>query len=76
MKRTTLQLAREVFLVLQKEGPLSVRQIAHRVHADWRSVIGPLELYKAIGLVEEKRGRKRYKAERTFCIVQKKARTH
>jgi len=70
-KRTSVEIIEEVKEVLEKEGELSIRQVALKTGSQWRTAERILKQMKALGIVRESKGENKKMNERLFSLSKK-----
>ena len=58
----------EIKLLLEKEGELSIRQIAIELKSQWRTIDKALETLSKIGLVKERKNKETERTDRLFSL--------
>ena len=69
MPRTILEIMAEIILLLEKEGELSIRQIAIKTRSQRITVRKSLDFLKRVKFVKERKGTKTKRDERLFSLV-------
>ena len=69
MPRTILEIMEEIILLLEKEGELSIRQIAIKTRSQRITVRKSLDFLKRVKFVKERKGTKTKRDERLFSLV-------
>lgn len=69
LRRSILDVIRDIRNLLKKEDELSVKAISEKVNSQWETTIKALEFMKEMGLVKERKGDKTYKEERLFSLI-------
>jgi len=68
MRRPITLLIEEIKSLLEKEGELSIRQIALKTKAQWRTVMKALNTMKSLGVVKERKSDETERVERLFSL--------
>lgn len=58
----------EIKLILEKEGELSIRQIAIELKSQWRTIDKALETLSKLGLVKERKNKETERTDRLFSL--------
>ena len=66
--KATSNILKLVKELLEKEGELSIRQVALSLKSQWRTAHDALETLAELGVVKEKKGVKSERKERIFSL--------